>query len=75
MIEWTDKDKTEKKWVFLLGSSKLMNDWQGLIMSLKDGTYSQQKYDMISKVNNPQTGNNIANNPPTNVSQQPQNNP
>ena len=51
VIEWIDKDKKEKKWVFTLGSSKLMNDWLGLINSVKDGSFDKEKYDQMAKMN------------------------
>lgn len=52
LLEWTDKDNTEKKWNFTLGSSKVMNDWVGLINSVKDGSFDIKKYEQISQINN-----------------------
>jgi hypothetical protein len=43
-MEWVDKDKSEKKWNITVGSSKLMNDWIGLINSVKDGNLDKDKY-------------------------------
>lgn len=35
-----------------MGSSKLMNDWVGLINSVKDNTFDKKKFDMMSKISN-----------------------
>ena len=51
VIEWLDKDKKEKKWTFILGSSKLMNDWVGLINSVKDDTFDKEKYEQMNLIN------------------------
>lgn len=61
MIEWMDKDKNEKKWVFTLGSSKMMIDWVGLINSVKDNNYDKKKYELANNVNsnNPLGNSNI----------------
>ena len=35
-----------------MGSSKLMNDWVGLINSVKDNSFDKNKYDEMNKINN-----------------------
>ena len=50
-MEWIDKEKKEKNWTFTCGSSKLMNDWMGLINSVKDGTFDKEKYDQMKMIN------------------------
>ena len=51
VMEWVEKDKKEKKWTFVLGSSKLMNDWLGLVNSVKEGTFDKEKYEQMNRVN------------------------
>lgn len=51
VMEWVDKDKKEKKWTLTLGSSKLMNDWFGLVNSVMDGTYDKEKYENMNRIN------------------------
>lgn len=35
-----------------MGSSKLMNDWVGLISSVKENSFDKKKYDAMSKISN-----------------------
>jgi hypothetical protein len=51
VMEWVDKEKKEKKWTLTLGSSKLMNDWFGLVNSVMDGTFDKEKYDNMNMIN------------------------
>ncbi len=46
-----------------------MNDWIGLISSLKDGSFDKDKYEQISKIGN----NNSLAQPHTNTTSQQQN--
>lgn len=80
VMEWVDKDKKEKKWTFILGSSKLMNDWVGLVNSVKDGTFDKEKYEQMKIANqaSPLTSNQPLtpqkNNNPLDQPMNPQNN-
>ena len=51
-IQWVDRQNNEKKWILTLGSSKLMNDWVGLINSVKDNSFDKHKYDEMNRINN-----------------------
>ena len=51
VIEWEDKDKKKQLWNLILGSSKIMNDWVGLINSIINNNYSKEKYDEMAKIN------------------------
>ena len=51
VIEWEDKDKKKQLWNLILGSSKIMNDWVGLINSIINNNYSKEKYDEMAKSN------------------------
>jgi hypothetical protein len=41
VLEWEDKEKKKQVWNLVFGSSKIMNDWVGLINSIISNSYSK----------------------------------